>query len=112
MRKDTLLRKTLKLVNDARRELDMKAMQRLPAGTLQHASACPLARSLGRWATVLEDRVLVPERAVGPLLRAWRTRAVFDENFDSPAVTLPSTLRKFVESFDRGDIPELTVPEE
>jgi hypothetical protein len=112
MRKSTLLQKSLELVNEARYEMGMEPLQRFPRGVPGSAVECPLTYALEGYATVLEDHVLVPQNVVGALLSAWRTRAVFDEYHGSPAVMLPGTLRKFVESFDRGEIPELIGPEE
>ena len=112
MRKSTLLQKSLELVNEARYEMGMEPLQRFPRGVPGSAVECPLTYALGEHATVFEDHVLVPPGVVGALLCAWRTRALFDEYHGSPAVMLPRTLRKFVESFDRGEIPELVAPEE
>jgi len=112
MRKDRLLQKALSLVNKARCEMGMKPLKRFPLGTPGSAIESPLTYALGEHATVLEDHVLVPPGVVGALLCAWRTGAVFDEDFSSPAVMLPDTLREFVASFDRGEIPELIASEE
>jgi hypothetical protein len=112
MRKSTLLQKSLELVNEARYEMGMEPLQRFPRGVPGSAVESPLTYALGEHATVLEDHVLVPPNVAGALLSAWRTRAVFDEYHGSPAVILPGTLRKFVASFDRGEIPELIGPEE
>jgi len=107
MRKDRLLQKALGLVNEARYEMGMEPLQRFPRGTPGSAVECPLTYALGEHATVLEDHVLVPPNVVGALLSAWRTRAVFDEYHNSPAVVLPATLKQFVALFDAGKIPEL-----
>jgi hypothetical protein len=112
MHRDRLLQKALNLVNDARYEMGMEPLQRFPRGVPGSAVEYPLTHALGEHATVLEDHVLAPPNVVGALLCAWRTRVVFDEYHGSPAVTLPGTLRKFVASFDRGEIPELIAPEE
>ena len=111
MRKSTLLQKSLELVNEARYEMGMETLQRFPRGVPGSAIECPLTYAL-EGTVVLEDCVLVPPKVVGALLCAWRTKAVFDEDCGSPAVMLPRTLRKFVESFDRGEIPELVAPKE
>ena len=112
MRKSTLLQKSLELVNEARYEMGMEPLQRFPRGTPGSAVECPLTYALREHATVFEDRVLVPPNVVGALLSAWRTRAVFDEYYDSPAVVLPAAHRRFIALFDAGKIPELIESEE
>jgi hypothetical protein len=111
MRKSTLLQKSLELVNEARYAMGLDPLERFPNGVPGSAIECPLTYAL-EGTVVLEDCVLAPPKVVGALLRAWRTKAVFDEDCGSPAVMLPRTLRKFVASFDRGEIPELIGPEE
>jgi hypothetical protein len=112
MRKDKLLQKALDLVNDARYEMGLDPLERFPKGVPGSAIECPLTYALEEHATVLEDHVLVPPKVAGALLCAWRTKAVFDEDLDSPAVVLPRTLRRFITLFDAGKIPELIEGEE
>jgi len=107
MRKSKLLRDVLYLVNDARCEMGLDPLQHLPSGVPGSAFKCPLAYALDEQATVFQDRVLVPPKVVGALLSAWRTTAVFDKYYISPAVVLPPILKKFVSLFDAGKIPEL-----
>jgi len=107
MRKDKLLQKALDLVNEARCEMGLDPLQCFPRGVPGSAIESPLTYALEEHAAVFEDQVLVPPSVVGALLCAWRTKAVFDEDFDSPAVVLPATLKQFVAMFDAGKIPEL-----
>ena len=111
MPRKKLLQKALDLVNDARYAMGLDPLERFPKGVPGSAIECPLTYAL-EGTVVLEDCVLVPPKVVGALLCAWRTKAAFDEDCGSPAVMLPRTLRKFVASFDRGDIPELIAPKE
>jgi hypothetical protein len=112
MSKNTLLQKALGLVNDARYEMGMEPLERFPQGVPGSAIESPLTYALEEYAAVLEDHVLVPPNVVGALLCAWRTRAMYDEYHDSPAVILPRTLRRFIALFDAGKIPELIRSEE
>jgi hypothetical protein len=112
MRKDKLLQKALDLVNNARYEMGLEPLQRLPRGVPGSAIESPLTYALEEHAAVLEDHVLVPPNVVGALLCAWRTRAMYDEYHNSPAVILPRTLRRFIALFDAGKIPELIESEE
>jgi hypothetical protein len=107
MRRSELLRDVLYIVNEARYEMGLDPLQHLPSGVPGNAFKCPLAYALEEHPTVFEDRVLVPPRMVGALLSAWRTRAVFDKYYSSPAVILPGILKKFVKLFDARQIPEL-----
>jgi hypothetical protein len=92
--------------------MGMDPLERFPKGVPGSAIESPLTYALEEHAAVLEDHVLVPPNVVGALLCAWRAKAVFDEDFDSPAVVLPRTLKRFIALFDAGKIPELIESEE
>ena len=107
MSRSRLLQKALALVNRTREEMGMRPLRNFPRGIPESATACPLARALGDWATVIEDRVLAPASKIEPLLRAWKTKAVLDQDSGSLAVALPITLRQFIAAFDSREFPEL-----
>lgn len=89
-------------LNEAREELGLVPIDRLPRGIRHTASRCPLARGL----TVCSDqRFWYP---IHPIVS--NTRASVN-CLDFHAWDLPTPVQRFIFRFDNGDYPYLEVSE-
>jgi hypothetical protein len=100
----------LRLVNAARRELELPPLEQLPRGLRGNAACCPIALALDRRAQILLKAAAVPghdQKTASALARASQTHAQLDERYGAWFVPLPKALRRFVADFDGGSFPDL-----
>jgi hypothetical protein len=103
------LTRELQVVNRAREKLGLPTLAEFPKAIPNRATACLLARSLGRAMKVSAGRQFVAcrdEKEQKALRSLWRTGAI-SVLFVAYGLYLPPLLNKLANEFDAGKFPEL-----
>lgn len=106
------IKEALVLVNQARKAMERKALEKMPKGVIYGRYDCPLANALKL--EITKNRAIHirfdirNSREILSISVAWKTKISFT-GLTSEAI-LPTLLKRFVEHFDNGEYPSLIEP--